>query len=424
MLRDQPGDRARALRVIDIVLRQQIRDPGQPWDGTFFRSAEELQPTQFSQRWADYDPNWRQFIGTDFALLLLDYGDRLPPGMAARLEDSIRRAVEGELQEKRLVPGYTNIALMHGFLWIFAGLRLGRPDWVRAGEAWAEAVHAGFMEHGTFEEYNSPTYYGVDFYVLALWRKHGPTDRLRTLGAEMEAALWRDTASFYHAGLRNLAGPYDRAYGMDMRRYVSLTGVWLALVLDPPLVPLPDPNGPMGHEHDFMFGPCAVSLGARMPAEALAHFQCFQGERQIERTLPGGRIATAWLGERVMLGGEITGLSRAAGPASRTIFHPATIHWALPGGEIGWVLLREAPRLDARAGGNSLTITAIGNATFQIFAPGLTAGRVTRDGWKLPGLNVTVETDALGFAITPRDGGFDVSYHEATRIVLRTAVTP
>lgn len=422
MQRDGPGDRERALRVIDRVLGQQIRDPGQPWDGTFYRSAEELQPTQFSERWTHYDPNWRHFIGTDLAVLLMEYPDRLTPALTARLEDAIRRAVEGELQEKRLVPSYTNIALLHGFLWTYAGQRLNRPEWVQAGEAWAEAVHTGFRRHGAFEEYNSPTYYGVDFYGLALWRKYGPTDRLRELGAAMEAELWRDTARFYHAGLRNLCGPFDRAYGMDMRRYVSLTGVWLALVLDPPLVPLPDPKGPMGHAHDFLFGVLAAKVGAAVPAEALAHFQRFHGERLVERELPGGRLATAWLGERLMLGGEVTGLALAAGPASRTIFHPATVHWEMPGGDIGWILLREAPRVDARAAKGTLTVTAIGNSKWQIFAPGLKAEDVTRDRWVLPGLTVTVETDALGFAVIVREGGCEVQYREATTMVLRTAM--
>lgn len=423
MQRDGPGDRERALRVIDRVLGQQIRDPGQPWDGTFYRSAEELQPTQFSERWTHYDPNWRHFIGTDLAVLLMEYPDRLTPALTARLEEAIRRAVEGELQEKRLVPSYTNIALLHGFLWTYAGQRLNRPEWVQAGENWAEAVHTGFRRHGAFEEYNSPTYYGVDFYGLALWRKYGPTERLRELGAAMEAELWRDTARFYHAGLRNLCGPFDRAYGMDMRRYVSLTGVWLALVLDPPLVPLPDPSGPMGHAHDFLFAVLAAQVGAAVPAEALAHFQRFHGESLVERELPGGRLATAWLGERLMLGGEVTGLALAAGPASRTIFHPATVHWEMPGGDIGWILLREAPRVDARAAKGTLTVTAIGNSTWQIFAPGLKAEDVTRDRWVLPGLTVTVETDALGFAVTVRDDGCEVQYREATTMVLQTAMT-
>jgi len=178
----------------------------------------------------------------------------------------------------------------------------------------------------------------------------------------------------------------------------------------------------MGHAHDFIFGHLTVITGARIPAEALTHFQQFHGERQVERQLPGGRTATAWLGRQIMLGGEITRLTRAAGPASRTIFHPATIHWAMPDGDIGWILLRECPRVDARASENLLVIQAIGDSTFQISAPGLTAADVGREGWKLPGLNVTVETDALGFEVTPREGGFDLKYREATKLVLRTAV--
>jgi hypothetical protein len=424
MLRDQPGDRTRAFRVVDVILGQQINDPGQPWDGTFFRTAEELQPTQFSHRWADYDPNWRQFIGTVFALFLIDYEDRLPAGLGPRLEDSIRRAVEGELAEHRLTPGYTNIALMHGFLQAFAGQRLHRPEWVQAGEAWAGALAAAFAEHQTFEEYNSPTYYGTDLYALALWRKHGPTDRFRHLGGTMEAALWRDIAAFYHAGLQNLAGPFDRAYGMDLRRYVSLTGLWLALVVDPPLVPLPDPQGPMDHAADFGFAPCLISLGAVVPADAIKHFEKFQGVRQVTRVITSQRTATAWLGETVMIGGEITQLSRAAGPASRTNFYPATIHWKTPGGQIGWILLHDAPRVDARATENQLTIAAIGDSTFHLSAPGLSADQLTRQRWTLPGLVVDVDTDAAGFTCTPTAGGAEVRYTAATRFVLHTRTQP
>ncbi len=423
MLRDAPGDRARSLRALDTVLGQQITDPGQPWDGTFFRSPEEPQPGQFSQRWFDYDSNWRQFIGTGFALFLIHYEDRLPADLRTRLDDSIRRAVEGELGEKRLTPNYTNIALLHGFLWTFAGQRLHRADWVAAGETWAAAVYDGFKAHNTFEEYNSPTYYGVDLYGLALWRADGPTDRLRRLGAEMEAGLWRDIAGFYHAGLRNLAGPYDRAYGMDMTHYVALTGVWLGLVLDPALAPLPDLAKPLEHPLDFIAVSGLALLGAQIPADALPHFQSFQGERQVTRIITSRRTATAWLGDRVMIGGEITSLSRSAGATSRTIFYPATIHWRPSTGAIGWVWLRDTPRIDARASKNTLTVTAIGDSIFRLSAPSLTAANLTRDRWTLPGLTVDVETDANGFTVTPSENFVEIQYREATRFVLHTTIT-
>ena len=47
----------------------------------------------------------------------------------------------------------------------------------------------------------------------------------------MEATLWRDLADFYQPELRNISGPYDRAYGMDMESYVSVVGVWMRTAL-------------------------------------------------------------------------------------------------------------------------------------------------------------------------------------------------
>ena len=32
----------------------------------------------------------------------------------------------------------------------------------------------------------------------------------------MLAELWRDIARFYHPAMRNLCGPFDRAYGLDL----------------------------------------------------------------------------------------------------------------------------------------------------------------------------------------------------------------
>ena len=44
---------------------------------------------------------------------------------------------------------------------------------------------------------------------------------MRSMGADMEASLWNDIADFYQPSLRNISGPYDRSYGMDMESYVA-----------------------------------------------------------------------------------------------------------------------------------------------------------------------------------------------------------
>jgi hypothetical protein len=427
LMRDQPGDAARAFRVLDQVLAQQFNAPGTPWDGTFRRAPEEADPpAQGAKVWEHYDPNWRQFIGTTFALILLEFEPRLPAGLPARMTDAMRRAVEGEIAHRRLTPAYTNIALMHGFLWSYAGARLQQPAWVAAGEQWAREVHALYAPNESFEEYNSPTYYGVDLYGLALWRRHGVTEKIRAWGADMEAGLWRDIGRFYHAGLGNLAGPFDRAYGMDMRRYVSLTGVWMGLVLPAELTPLPDPSGPMQHAHDFVCAPTYVALGARVPADVLAGFTAFQGERRLERRITPERTATAWLAHDIMLGGETTGLTRGAGPGTRhNQFQPATAHWRAGPGAVGWFALTQAPAVDARAEPGRLTIsTRPGDSTFRLSAPGLDPAKLTREHWALPHLSVHLETDAAGFTVVPAGDSVDVIYRGATRLVLRVEYQP
>lgn len=423
LARDGEGDRARAARAIEAVLRQQIDAPDEPWDGTFYRSPDEPNPPLFARVWDDYDPNWRQFIGTTWALILLRFPDRIPAALVPRLEDSMRRALEGELAQTRLKPEYTNIALMQAFLQSYLGGRLERPEWVKGGEEWARRIHELYLKHGTFEEYNAPTYYGVDLYGLALWREFGPTKAFREWGAEMEAGLWREIAKYYHAGLHNLCGPYDRTYGMDMQRYVSLTGVWMALVLDGPEAPLPAPGPEMEHGHDFQFAPLFAVLGARVPDDAMRDFTAFRGERTIERTIARRRTATAWLGQDIMIGGELTALSRSAGgPYSQ--FCPATVHWKTPSGKTGWVALAKCPRVDARASANRLEIQAIGDSIFRLSAPELDASQLTRDAWRLPGLNVQVETDARDFNVRPGKYWVEVEYGNATHLVLKTEKIP
>ena len=76
MLRDQQGDRERSLQAIAAVLKQQIDDPAQPYNGTFYRSAEDPHPpARYARLFVEYDPNWREFVGTTLAVLLEEYSD-------------------------------------------------------------------------------------------------------------------------------------------------------------------------------------------------------------------------------------------------------------------------------------------------------------------------------------------------------------
>ena len=232
LMRDQQGDRERAAEILDTVLKEQYTKPGVRWFGTYKRTPEEPDPTHKSIIWRGYDPNWRHFIGTTFAIILIEFPERVSPELRDRMYKAIDLAIEGEMQEGRLVPSYTNIALMYGFLWDFAAVHDHNAAWLQQSAAWNEQVYKLYKQYDAFYEYNSPTYCGVDLYGLALCRDYGSSERMRAIGSEMEAGLWRDLMKYYQPHLRNISGPYDRSYGMDMESYVSVVGLWMRTVLD------------------------------------------------------------------------------------------------------------------------------------------------------------------------------------------------
>lgn len=314
----------RAERICAELAALQYDEPGTIWHGTFARFAEWPHPGSHDREaieWVDYDPNWRQFIGTTFRLMELRWG--------VDLSAPIALAVEGE-PPGRVSPGYSNIALMRA--------------WLEADEGYAEAIVRLFDTFGAFEEYNSPTYYGIDLYALALWRVHPPTPLFAELAERVESTLWRDIARWYHPGLRNLCGPYSRAYGMDMADHVALLGLWLP---DPVV---PDTSKPFDHSHDLLLAPVVELLGG---GPASLDFE----PGTVSQRISEERVATGWLGDGVMLGGEEGGRAKAYGQ-----YHPATAHW-----RGGWLRVRSPNRLDAMAfpgvlevSGTDLTVEAEG----------------------------------------------------------------
>jgi hypothetical protein len=268
----------------------------------------------------------------------------------------------------------------------------------------------------------SPTYYGVNLFALALWRTYSASGGVRRMGEEMEAGLWRDVARFYHAGLRNVCGPYDRSYGMDMTEYAAILGMWMWAAVGEERAPFPDWRRPFGHTNDFCMAPAVAHLGARIPDDALAHVLGFQGERSVEQIISRDprRVATAWLGERLMVGAEDAGGSKAP----RDQFHAATAHWRLPSGGVGWLRARHAAPLDARASKRHLEVWASepGEVTFELRAPGLASVRVEAGRWRLPGLEVSLTTESAARVEGEADGSCRVTYGgagERVRVELR-----
>ena len=398
LLRGAQADVARSGRVIAAVLDTQYDAPGEVWDGTFARFLEWPTPPPDATIWVDYDPNWRQFIGTTFSLILSDLAEGLDATLVARMEAAIRRAVDGE-PEGRVPAWYSNIALMKAWLEVDHGTRARRPEVVAAGEALAAEVVRLFDRHGAFDEFNSPTYYGIDLFALRLWRTRSSSPRLQTAGARIEAALWEDVARFTHAGLGNLAGPWSRSYGMDMRAYAGALGLWVWAALGRRVAPFPDVDGPFEHSHDLFLGAAAALLGADIPPAAAAELQAFSGPRLVRRVIADEppRVATAWLGATAMLGAETSG----DGWSAWGQHHPVTAHWRAPDGSLAWLRLRHRAPVQAVAGERTLVATCSPHPrhgpqpiVVEVLAPGLDVEALRAGRWSLPGLPADVTADA------------------------------
>ncbi|MEU9704014.1 hypothetical protein [Streptomyces sp. NPDC047981] len=436
-------DRTRAVEAVESVLANQFSQPGQVAHGTWRRWPGEPDPGPDAAEWRDYDPNWREFIGTALLLILHEFEDDLPAALVTKIDHALALATAGSRQ-RGVSAGYTNIALMAAYLYDGVGRRQDRPELCTAGEALATEVHALWARTGTFPEFNSPTYYGVDLYGLALWRGLSASPVLRGTGAEMESRLWEEIADRYHPELRNIAGPYDRSYGMDLQRYASLLGLWIELVTAGAHAPLPS-GGPDGaqHAHDWCFAPCFALLAAVPTQEMSKRLTDFAGPRHVSTTVTAAphRVATSWIGERLLIGAQDTGSAQEAGRFVETWtsqYCPVAVHWKEPGttGGVHWLRAAPGTPVDARVDEEGVLrlVHRAGQSDdsplrFEVCAPQTADEHITATRWELPGVTVQVAPAQGTDAVISRSGEVlhieyvrtDAPGDGETRFVLRFA---
>lgn len=364
---DEPDDHRMSVDAISRLMDLQYGEPGTEYHGTFARFGEWPHPPAHPAMWEDYDPNWRQFVGTTFALMLEDFGPRLAK-LDAALVDRMVRAIElacrGE-PEARIPVSYSNPALMRAWLDAWFGRRAGDPALLARGVAFARAIAAEFDRFDAFDEFNSPTYYGIDLYALALWRTFPPTEVFATEGARLEAAVWRAAGDWYHAGLRNWCGPFTRSYGPDATRTLAKLGLWVWAVCGRSVAPLPDLDAAsIDHGHDLMAGPVIARLAQRPDDDVCQRFASFGSRRTLSQDLAHGRHIESVLHNDLMLGAE----SSHHDWGGWSQFMPAVAHWREPDGSTG-VLWLDVPR-KVRATVDDRTLR------IEVEAPGATEPRI------------------------------------------------
>ena len=129
----------------------------------------------------------------------------------------------GGVDDDNLYPAYSNPSIMRAFVTGWVGRKLSESNMTIAGENYATEVIDLFNRDNTLSEFNSGTYAGVSLFALTLWAKYMPeTSVMGQNGGRMIKNTWNSLASLYNVNLKNVAGPWDRSYGFDMQRYLSI----------------------------------------------------------------------------------------------------------------------------------------------------------------------------------------------------------
>lgn len=162
-------------------------------------------------------------------LIYEEYKDILPSGLQQLILDSLYNTTIGDSYRvngvggDNLVPSYSNPSLMRAVVTGWTGRKWNNTNMTASGETYANQILDLFNLNNTLSEFNSPTYISTSLYALTLWAKYLPTDSVMGQnGARMIQQIWGTLGEMYNPNLKNLAGPMDRTYGYDMKRYVAL----------------------------------------------------------------------------------------------------------------------------------------------------------------------------------------------------------
>jgi hypothetical protein len=204
--RNAPADADRAARIIRKVISLQDVDPSSRTYGIWPWLLEEPLAKMSPPDW-----NWADFCGAALAEMLVDHPAKVPEDLKALVRTSLGHAARA-IMKRNVGPGYTNIAIMGGGVTAAAGEILGDAAMLDYGRARLRKMVEHTAYHGSFNEYNSPTY------TMVALREAERALRLVRDAASRQAAeslrrtAWQIIADSFNPGTHQWAGPHSRAY--------------------------------------------------------------------------------------------------------------------------------------------------------------------------------------------------------------------
>ena len=277
-------------------------------------------------------------------MALNDFDHLLPAATVAKIEQSLHFAAKGDLYRvggvdgDNLYPCYSNPWLMRTILQSWVGARVGDKNLTAAGETFAQELYDLWSMHHTLSEFNSPTYSGVAMWALALWSQYATEGSLlKKYAPEILTASWTELAHLYNANLQNVAGPWDRTYGYNMKEYTSLIGAVIWGAVGRAYAPFPQQISGMYHQDDFAFYPLfALTMPEMlkyMPASAESSLTKFPGEHLYTAQAYSPpfdkypRNITTWLSDNITIGAETVAEHVIGGQPGRDVARVLVKWW-------------------------------------------------------------------------------------------------
>jgi hypothetical protein len=196
----------RANSVIERIVDLQDSDSRSPTFGNWSWYIEEP-----LKRMAPPDLNWAAFCGARITEALIRFEKFLHPPIKAKMRDSAARA-SACIVKRNVGPGYTNIAALSARVTLCTGELLDDQALVSYGRSALRSLVSHTHKHGSFNEYNSPTYTMVALNefesVIAYVRDTAAISNAEAL----RRITWEIIAEHFHAPTKQWAGPHARAY--------------------------------------------------------------------------------------------------------------------------------------------------------------------------------------------------------------------
>jgi hypothetical protein len=202
----QPDRLKRACEILRRVISLQDQNPESRTYGIWSWFLEEPLDKMSPPDW-----NWADFCGTQLLQVAIDHMHRLPSDLQDTVKQSIIHA-SYSIKRRNVGPGYTNIALMGTYVTHVTGELFDVSELTEYAKARLKRFYDHTFAHGSFSEYNSPTYTVVAINEISRMLRHVKEPESQNLIRKLNRLAWYHLARHFHPPTRQWSGPHSRCY--------------------------------------------------------------------------------------------------------------------------------------------------------------------------------------------------------------------